>query len=142
MGFQMSVRIDEVVEDGAYPAVLDNVEEKSTKFGERLMWKFHLIEKNTEVVGFTSKSPSTRANAYRWAAAIMGEIDPTAGWGPEDVNGGRCTVVLEVAQDAQGIAKNKVVGVRPPSSVDARSGSSGTPRSGEPEDEDFDGIPF
>ncbi len=140
--FRMHVRIDEVFEDGTYPAVLKNVEEKDTKFGERLMWTFRLIEKNTEVVGFTSMSPSSRANAYQWAAAIMGEIDPKAGWGPEDVIDGRCTVVLEVAQDAQGVEKNKVVGVRPPRIAEARPGGGGTPRDGRSEDEDFDGIPL
>ena len=76
MGFRMNVRIDEVLEEGSYQAILENVEEKDTKFGERLMWSFDLPEENVQVVGFTSMSPSTKANAYRWAQAIMGEIDP------------------------------------------------------------------
>ena len=114
MSFRMNVRIDEVFDEGAYRAVLENVEEKDTKFGERLMWTFRLLDKNAEVVGFTSMSPSTKANAYLWAAAIMGEIDPKAGWGPEDVIGGECVVVLEVAEDANGQQKNKVVRVKPP----------------------------
>src|SRR5215207_1131594 len=100
MSFQMNVRIDEVLEEGSYRAVLENVEEKDTKFGERLMWTFRLPEKNAEVVGFTSMSPSTKANPYLWAQAIMGEIDPKLGWGPEDVIGGECIVVVEVAEDA------------------------------------------
>ncbi len=127
MSFHMGVRIDEVLEEGAYPAVLENVEEKDTKFGERLMWTFRLLEKNSEVVGFTSMSPSTRANAYQWAAAIAGEIDPKAGWGSEDVIGGRCTVVLEVAEDAQGVEKNKVAKVKPPKNGEAPSRSGGRP---------------
>jgi hypothetical protein len=69
-------------------------------------------EKNAEVVGFTSMSPSTKANAYQWASAIADEIDLDGGWGPEDVVGGECTVVLEVAEDAQGVEKNKVVKVK------------------------------
>ena len=73
MSFRMDVRIDEVLEEGSYRAVLENVEEKETKFGERLMWTFELPKHNTEVVGFTSKSPSTKAKAYQWAKAIMGE---------------------------------------------------------------------
>ena len=113
MSFRMSVRIDEVLEEGAYRAVLENVEEKETNFGERLMWTFRLPERNAEVVGFTSMSPSTKANAYLWAAVIRGEIDPKTGWGPEDVIGGQCVVVVGVAEDAQGTETNKVVGVRP-----------------------------
>ncbi len=42
-----------------------------------------------------------------------GEIDPKLGWGPEELIGGECVVVLEVAEDAQGTEKNKVVKVKP-----------------------------
>ena len=114
MSFHMDVRIEKVFGEGPYRAVLVNVEEKETKFGKRLMWTFLLLDENAEVVGFTSVSPSTKANAYQWAAAIMGEIDPKEGWGPEDVVGGECVVVLEVAEDANGQEKNKVVRVKPP----------------------------
>jgi len=135
----MDVREDKVLQDGAYPAQLANVEQKETKFGERLMWTFEVFGENTEVVGFTSMSPSTKAKAYQWAAAIMGEIDPKIGWGPEDVIGGDCTVVLEVAEDAQGTERNKVVKVKPPKN---KPEAAGNPReSGDP-GEDPDRIPF
>jgi hypothetical protein len=110
----MDVKVEKVLEDGAYDAKLMNVEQKETKFGDRLMWTFEVAEENTEVVGFTSMSPSTKAKAYQWAAAIAGEIDPKLGWGPEDLIGGQCVVVLEVAEDAQATEKNKVVRVKPP----------------------------
>ena len=113
MSFRMDVRIDEVLEEGSYRAVLENVEEKETKFGELLMWMFRLLDQNAEVVGFTSMSPSTKANPYQWAKSIMGSIDPKLGWGPEDVIGGECTVILELTEDAQGFEKNKVVKVKP-----------------------------
>jgi hypothetical protein len=110
----MDVRVDKVLEDGAYDARLVNVEQKETKFGNRLMWNFQVDGENTEVVGFTSMSPSTKAKAYQWASAIAGEIDLELGWGPEDLIGGECVVVLEAAEDAQGTEKNKVVKVKPP----------------------------
>ena len=113
MSFHMDVRVDKVHEEGAYQAIVDNVEEKDTKFGERLMWTFRLPEENAEVVGFTSMSPSSKAHAFRWAEAIMGDMDPKIGWGPEDVIGGECVVVLEITKDAQGVEKNKVVKVKP-----------------------------
>ena len=127
MSFRMNVREDKVLEDGAYPARLVNVEQKETKFGGRLMWTFEVSDENAEVVGFTSVSPSTKAKAYQWAAAIMGEIDPKIGWGPEDVIGGGCTVVLEVAEDAQGAEKNKVVKVKPPRKRTEVAGNPGDP---------------
>jgi hypothetical protein len=114
LSFRMGVKVEKVLEDGAYDAKLVNVEQKETKHGERLMWTFEVAGENTEVVDFTSMSPSTRAKAYQWAAAIAGDIDPKLGWGPEDLIGGACVVVLEVVEDAQGTEKNKVVKVKPP----------------------------
>src|SRR5215213_6690424 len=114
MSFRMDVKVEKVLEDGAYNAKLVNVEQKETKFGDRLMWTFEVAQESTEVVGFTSMSPSTKAKAYQWAVAIMGEIDPKLGWGPDDLIGGECVVVLEVAEDALGTEKNKVVKVKPP----------------------------
>ena len=113
MSFRMDVKVEKVLEDGAYDARLVNVEQKETKFGDRLMWTFEVDEENTEVVGFTSMSPSTKTKAYQWAVAIAGELDPKLGWGPEDLIGGECVVVLEAAEDAQGTEKNKVVKVKP-----------------------------
>jgi hypothetical protein len=114
LSFRMDVKVEKVLEDGAYDAKLVNVEQKETKFGDRFMWTFEVDGENVEVVGFTSMSPSTRAKAYQWAEAIMGEIDPKLGWGPEDVIGGECIVVLEVVENAQGTKKNRVVKVKPP----------------------------
>jgi hypothetical protein len=113
MSFRMDVKVEKVLEDGAYGARLINVEQKETKFGDRLMWTFEVDGESTEVVGFTSMSPSTKAKAYQWASAIAGEIDPKFGWGPEDLIGGECVVVLEAAEDAQGTEKNKVVKIKP-----------------------------
>src|SRR5215213_3444531 len=126
----MDVKVEKVLEDGAYDAKLVNVEQKQTKFGDRLMWTFGVDGENTEVVGFTSMSPSTKANAYQWAVAIAGEIDSKLGWGPEDLIGGKCVVVLEAAEDAQGTEKNKVMKVKPPrkgntQSVDSEKDSQG-----------------
>jgi hypothetical protein len=109
----MNVRVDKILDKGPYRAVLESIEERETKFGWRLMWVFRILGENVEVVGFTSMSPSTRANPYRWAKALMGEIDTKLGWGPEDVIDRECVVVLEVAEDAHGFEKNKVADVKP-----------------------------
>jgi hypothetical protein len=110
----MDVKVEKNLDDGAYDAKLVNVEQKETRFGERLMWTFEVDGEGAEVVGWTSMRPSTRAYAYQWATAVAGEIDPKLGWSPEDLIGGECVVVLEAAEDAQGTAKNKVVKVKPP----------------------------
>jgi hypothetical protein len=131
MGFHMDVRVDKVFEEGSYRAFLENVEEKDTKYGARLMWTFRLVDESAEVVGFTSMSPSTKAKAYRWAEALTGEIDPMVGWGPEDVIGHECFVALKVAEDAQGVETNKVVEVKPLGKANGKSDDSG-----------FEGTPF
>ena len=140
MSFRMDVRVERALGDGAYDAKLVNVEQKETKFGDRLMWTFEVAGEKTEVVGFTSMSPSTKAKAYQWAAAIMGEIDPKIGWGPEDVIGGECVVVLEVAEDAQGTEKNKVVKVKPPRKV--KTGTTNPARESEDTEGDVVQIPL
>lgn len=131
MSFRMNVRIDKLLEEKPYRAVLVNVEEKDTTHGRRLMWTFRIVDENVEVVGFTSMSPSSRAKAYQWAGALAEEIDPRVGWGPEDVVDRECVVVLKVGEDAQGFRKNKVVDVRP-------LGQGGHKTDGS----SFDGIPF
>jgi hypothetical protein len=132
MSFRMDVKVDRVLEDGTYEAVLDNVVDKETKYGERLMWTFRIpSEDDTTVVGFTSMSPSTKAHAYTWAAAIMGEIDARVGWGPDDVIGGTCRVSLGTYEDAQGVEKNKVEKVL-----------KAKPKPVEDDGDEFSDIPF
>ncbi len=136
MSFRMDVKVEKVLDNGAYEAKLVNVEQKETKFGDRLMWTFEVAGDNVEVVSFTSTSPSTKAKAYQWAAAIAEDIDPKLGWGPEDVIGGECVVVLEAAEDAQGVEKNKVVKVKPP-----KKGKTGTAHSArKPEEPEGDVV--
>jgi hypothetical protein len=136
----MDVKVEKVLDDGAYEATLVNVEQKETKFGDRLMWTFEIDGENVEVVGFTSMNPSTKAKAYQWAAAIAGEIDPNQGWGPEDLIGGECVVVLEAAEDAQGAEKNKVVKVKPPRKGKTMAG--GPVRESDDQDGDIVQIPL
>ncbi len=57
-------------DDGLYRFVLNSVEVKETIYGERLMWLFEELDHGVEVVGFTSLSTSTQANAYKWARAL------------------------------------------------------------------------
>jgi hypothetical protein len=140
LSFRMAVRVEKVLDDGAYDARLVNVEQKETKFGDRLMWTFEVNAEGTEVVDFTSMSPSTKAKAYQWAVAIMGEIDPTLGWGPEDLIGGECVVVLEAAEDAQGAENNKVVKVKPPRK--GKTGPADSPQESEDTEGDVVQIPL
>ena len=114
ISIRLKVRTDEPLEDGSYQAILESLEEKQTKYGERAMWLFSVPEHNAEIAGFTSLSESTQANAYRWAIALNPEIATKQSWGSEDVVGKRCTLVVETYEDENGRKKNKVVRVKPP----------------------------
>ena len=86
MSWHMNVKVDDLVDDGDYEAVLDQIDQIITNFQgeekERLKWVFRIPDKDdVEIVGFTSMSPSTRAKAYQWAEVLMGDINPKIGWG-------------------------------------------------------------
>jgi hypothetical protein len=133
----MDVKVERTLEEGVYKAVLNKIEQKETKFGETLMWTFIVpAEDNAEVVGFSSMSPSTKAKAYNWAAAIMGGIDPKAGWGPEDVEDMPCQIVLSVDKNSDGNEINKVEKVLKASSTATKEAVD------EENEEDFSDIPF
>jgi hypothetical protein len=113
----MGVKVERTLEEGIYDAILKDVTQKETLHGESLMWTFIIpSEADAEVVGFSSTSPSNKAKPYQWASTIMGEIDPKLGWGPEDVIGGRCRLVLGLIEDSSGVEKNKVEKVLKPKS--------------------------
>ena len=115
MSFRMEVKVERVLEEGTYAATLANVEKKETKFGERLMWTFDIPEENTEVVGFTSTSYSTKANAYSWAKAIMGETTL------EEVFRAALVRYAAAKPVVKGFEKNKVVKVKPPKKTKAQT---------------------
>jgi hypothetical protein len=113
MTFKMSVKNERLLEPGAYPAVLQSVEQKETQYGERLLWLFYVPEEGAEVAGFTSRSSSRQAHAFLWATALDPEIANKRTWGPTDVEGRKCTLVVGVSEGAKGM-KNKVLEVKPP----------------------------
>lgn len=108
--FHMDVRVEKVLEEGVYDAVLQQIEQKeSKKDGSRfLLWTFAIQDEAVEIVGFSSMSPSTRGKAYQWASTLMGGIDPKVGWGPRDVIGKPCRVTLITKEDDQGFEENRV----------------------------------
>jgi hypothetical protein len=110
----MAVRVDDLIEDGTYDAVLKSIEKKKNQHGEYLHLRFTLPEHNAEVSGFSSTSASTQGKAFKWAVALNSEIASKIGWGPEDVVGRPCLVVIETYEDANGRERNKVVKVKPP----------------------------
>jgi hypothetical protein len=120
MSFRIEVKSDKPLEPGTYPAELRSIEEKETQYGERLLWLFDVPEHGAEVAGFTSLSSSRQANAFLWATALNPDIVSQRSWGPEDVEGRQCTLVVGIYEGAKG-KKNKVLEVKPPREDEATS---------------------
>ncbi len=111
MSFKINVNHAKTIEPDEYHAVLESVEEKDTKYGERLMWLFRVPDHGVEVAGFTSRSGSTLSKPYRWAKALNPAVAGESSWGPDDVVGKECTVVVDVYQGDKG-KKNRVSEVK------------------------------
>jgi hypothetical protein len=110
----MDVRKDDPAPPGWHEAECRKVEDVDTTYGLRLRWMFWLPKIDTEVGGWTSMSPSTKARAYQWAEVLNGgPIDPKVGWGPETVEGKRCLVRVEAYKDSKGESRTKVTEIEP-----------------------------
>lgn len=112
--FRIAVNNDQPLDDGSYEATLEGIEQKDTRYGsDRLMWRFLVDEHNTEVVGWTSCSPSKRSKAYEWATTLNPTLASQRSWGPEDVIGRDCILVVEIVDGEDGRIKNKILKVKP-----------------------------
>src|SRR3954452_13943778 len=98
----MSIKFDDLLDEGLYEAELKSVEKRENQHGEYLHWKFFIPERNAEVAGFSSTSENTQAKAFRWAVAINGELAFKIGWDLEDVVGKPCMVAVETYEDSNG----------------------------------------
>ena len=109
---KMKINNYKPLDNGRYRFTLKSIEEKETIYGERLMWRFEELVQGVEVVGFTSRSTSTMANAYKWALALNPEIQNKRIWTEEDVVGKECFLTVEIVEGSKG-PKNKIIEVLP-----------------------------
>ena len=111
MSFKINVNRAKTIEPDDYRAILESVEEKETVYGERLIWLFRVPEHGVQIAGFTSRSESTLSKPYRWATVLNPAVAAESSWGPDDVVGKECTVVVDVYQGDKG-TKNRVSEVK------------------------------
>jgi hypothetical protein len=111
--FRIAVNNDQPLEDGSYEATLEGIEQRETRYGTKLMWKFRVDEPNTEVVGWTNPSPSKRSRAFEYATALNPALASQNSWGPEDVISRDCVLVVEIVEGEDGRIKNKILKVNP-----------------------------
>lgn len=108
----MKIRRNIILQPGTHRVRLDSIQEKETMYGERLMWWWEELKTGAEVVGFTSRSSSEMAKAYKWAVALNPDIAHRTSWEFEDVSGQECLLRIEVVQRSKG-PKNNIIEVLP-----------------------------
>src|SRR5215204_4452152 len=112
--FRIDVSSDGPLDDGSYEATLERIDLKDTRYGSnRLMWTFRVDEPNAEVVGWSSLSGSKLAKGYEWATKLNPSLASQKSWGPEDVIGKDCVLVVEIVEGEDGRTKNKILKVKP-----------------------------
>jgi hypothetical protein len=72
-------------DEGSYAARFEGIDERETKFGDRIMWSFRIITADgpSVVTGWTSTKFTSMTKAGKWLAALTGgDVQP----GPVDPN--------------------------------------------------------
>lgn len=87
-----------LVEEGLYKAMLTDIVDVDTQFGQSWRWIFDLIdyEEETLVSGITSQKMTTRSKAYEWASVLLGrEPEPGEEISFEDLIGKQAMVTVK-----------------------------------------------
>lgn len=126
MSWSVTTEKDKVLTEAPYQAIVADLEKVDTPFGQRIMWKFYVPAEDVTVVGFSSLSPNPKSKGAKWARAILGIKEETFKWGPEELKGKPCTIVVDVSEDADGYERNIVEKVKP-----SRGEVKGRPENGE-----------
>ncbi len=113
MTFEIKISREEPLPKGTYRSVLQSVNLRDTRYGEKLMFAFEVTEHKAEVVGWAKPSSHPNSNACLYSTGINPEIKSMASWGPEDVEGRECLLKLDVYMNSEGRKKNKIVEVLP-----------------------------
>ncbi len=107
---------EQPLKDGAYKVTLESIERRDTSRGEGRLreWRFRTDEHGTEVVGWTPRRyPSRRSKAYLWATALNPAVGTRRCFGPSDVVGRTCVLVVQSFKRLDGGGKYKILKVKP-----------------------------
>jgi hypothetical protein len=122
----------EAIEAGEYTAIVAELKLRPSSFGDQyVQWIFQLdgFSDDAQVAGSTSLAAGRTAKGMEWARRILGKSDatdmkwgrelkekrPIIDWGPENIVGKPCRVVVEKNYDEdEEVYRNRVVNVLPP----------------------------
>lgn len=138
---RINPKTEEVLPDGWYHATIGEVEEKETKFGDRLMVPFDVEAGDGAVVditAFISFSDHPKSNVVKWGKALFGE----RAFDTDEFTDVQCEVFVEEGEDSEGQPKNFIRKVRPLKGDREPKAPESGKEEADVNDEDFDQIPF
>ena len=126
-----------IIEDGWYPAEIGQVEERETKFGEKLLVPFEVDAGDDTIAidAWLSVSDHPKSNLVKWAKQLFGDRE----FDTDEFAGLRCEVFVAEGEDSEGSPKNFIRKLRP-----AMKGK-GKPKQDEDigiDESDFEDIPL
>src|SRR5215203_2449321 len=100
-----------IIEDGWYPAEIGQVEERETKFGEKLLVPFEVDTGGDTIAidAWLSLSDHPKSNLVKWAKQLFGDRE----FDTDEFAGLRCEVFVEEGEDSEGSPKNFIRKLRP-----------------------------
>lgn len=136
-------KADVLLEDGWYPAIIRDVEDKDTEYGERLMVPFDVKPGDgttVDVTTFISFSDHPKSNMVRWAKGLFGERP----FDTDEFSGAECEVFIEESENKKGEPTNYIRKVRRPKEekVEGRKKPEVAAEGEAANDEDFSNLPF
>lgn len=138
---QINPKSETIIADGWYPATIGEVEEKDTKYGERLMVPFDVEPGDDTVVditAFISFSEHPKSNVVKWGKALFGERP----FDTDEFSGVECEVFVEEGEDQDGAPKNFIRRVRKPKKGGDKAPAKVGGKKADADDEDFSDLPF
>jgi hypothetical protein len=100
-----------IIEDGWYPAEIGQVEERETKFGEKLLVPFEVDASGDTIAidAWLSLSDHPKSHLVKWAKQLFGDRE----FHTDEFAGLRCEVFVEEGEDSEGSPKNFIRKLRP-----------------------------
>src|SRR5215218_9950200 len=143
----------EILEPGTYPATVVALKKRPSSFGdEYVQWIFQPdgYSEDAQPAGSTSLAAGATSKGMEWSRRILGKADatdmrwgrelkekrPVIDWGPAELEGKRCRIVVEKNFDeAEERYRNRVANVLPPKKTAPEESLEET-------EEDFESMPF
>lgn len=133
-----------IIKDGWYPAEIGEVEERETKFGDKLLVPFEVDDGDGGVVAidaWISPSDHPKSNCVKWAKQLFGDRE----FDTDEFTGQKVEAFVEEGETQDGESKNYVRKLRPLQASEATGKAKkggGKKEKVEIDESDFEDIPF